>query len=58
MLQYVDPVDLSLGNMRNIGAKWLVEKSKYITDNCQFIVNVSFMLEFAELLMDKLQMMN
>ena len=35
----VDPVDLSLGNMKNIGAKWLVEAAKYITDNPQFTVN-------------------
>ena len=25
--------------MRNIGAKWLVEVAKYISDNPQFIVN-------------------
>ena len=35
----VDPVDLSLGNMRNVGAKWLVEAAKYISDIPQFIVN-------------------
>ena len=40
----VVPVDLSLGNMRNIGAKWLVEAAKYISDNPQFIVNGMEML--------------
>ena len=35
----LDPVDLSLANMKNIGAKWLVEATKYIADNPQFIVN-------------------
>ena len=35
----LDPVDLSLANMKNIGAKWLVEVAKYIADNPQFIVN-------------------
>ena len=35
----LDPVDLSLGNMKNIGAKWLVEAVKYIASNPQFIVN-------------------
>ena len=35
----LDPVDLSLGNMKNIGAKWLVEAVKYIADNPQFVVN-------------------
>ena len=40
-LEYVtvDPVDLSLGDMRNIGAKWLVEAAKYFIDNLQFKVN-------------------
>ena len=35
----LNPVDLSLANMKNIGAKWLVEATKYIADNPQFIVN-------------------
>lgn len=35
----LDPVDLSLGNMKNVGAKWLVEAVKYIADNPEFIVN-------------------
>ena len=33
------PVELSLANMKNISAKWLVEATKYITGNPQFIVN-------------------
>ena len=35
----LNPIDLSLANMKNIGAKWLVETAKYISDNPQFIVN-------------------
>ena len=35
----LDPVDLSLANMKGIGAKWLVQTTKYIADNPQFIVN-------------------
>ena len=33
------PVDLSLANMKNIDAKWLVEATKYIADNPRFIIN-------------------
>ena len=35
----LDPVDLSLSNTKNIGAKWLVEAIKYIANNPQFVVN-------------------
>ena len=42
----LDPVDLSLANMKNIGAKWLVEATKYIADNPQVIVNGLFMSEY------------
>ena len=35
----LDPVDLSLANMKKIGTNWLVEATKYIADNPQFIVN-------------------
>lgn len=35
----LNPVDLSLANVKNIGAKWLVEAAKYIANNPQFIVN-------------------
>ena len=35
----LDPVDLSLVNMKNICTNWLVEATKYIADNPQFIVN-------------------
>ena len=35
----LNPVDLSLANMKNIFAKWLVEAAKYIADNPHFIVN-------------------
>ena len=35
----LDPADLSLTNMKNIGAKLLVEAAKYIADNTQLIVN-------------------
>lgn len=35
----LNPVDLSLANMKNIGAKWLMEAIKYIADNPQLIVN-------------------
>ena len=33
------PVELSLTNMKNISTKWLVEATKYIAGNPQFIVN-------------------
>ena len=35
----LDPVNLILAYMKNIDAKWLVEVTKYIADNPQFIVN-------------------
>ena len=35
----LNPVDLSLTNMKNIDAKLLVETAKYIANNPQFIVN-------------------
>ena len=35
----VAPIDLSMGMMKEIGAKWLVDMASYISDNPQFIVN-------------------
>ena len=35
----VEPVDLSMGTMKELGAKWLVDMANYISDNPQFIVN-------------------
>ena len=35
----VEPIDLSMGMVKEIGAKWLVDMAKYISDNPQFIVN-------------------
>ena len=35
----VEPSDLSMGMMKEIGAKWLVDMTHYIGDNPQFIVN-------------------
>ena len=35
----VEPGDLSMGMMKEIGAKWLVDMAHYIGDNPQFIVN-------------------
>ena len=33
------PINLSMGMMKEIGAKWLVDMASYISDNPQFIVN-------------------
>ena len=35
----VEPIDLSMGMMKEVGAKWLVDMANYIGDNPQFIVN-------------------
>ena len=35
----LDPVNLSLTNIKNIGAKQLVEATKYVVGNPQFTVN-------------------
>ena len=33
------PIDLSLGIVRELSVRWLVEMAEYISDNPQFIVN-------------------
>ena len=35
----VEPIDLSMGMVKEIGAKWLVDMANYIGENLQFIVN-------------------
>lgn len=35
----LDPIDLSLPVLKELGARWMVEMAKYIEDNPQFIVN-------------------
>ena len=35
----IQPIDLSLQVLKEVGAKWLVEMADYISDNPQFIVN-------------------
>lgn len=35
----IQPINTSLSTMKQVGAKWLVEMSKYICENPQFIVN-------------------
>ena len=35
----IEPIDLSIGMVKEIGAKWLVDMAKYISNNPQFIVN-------------------
>ena len=35
----LQPVDLSLPALRDLGGQWLVEMSEYISDNPQIIVN-------------------
>ena len=35
----IEPIGLSMGMMKEIGAKWLVDMANYIGDNPQFIVN-------------------
>ena len=35
----VEPIDLSMGMMKEIGDKWLVGRANYIDDNPQFIVH-------------------
>ena len=35
----LEPVDLSLPLMKELGAKWLTEMAKYLSTNSQFVVN-------------------
>ena len=35
----LEPIDMSMPVMKEIGAQWLVEMASYIRDNPQFIVN-------------------
>ena len=35
----IQPIDLSLQVLKEVGAKWLVEMADYISSNPQFIVN-------------------
>ena len=35
----VEPIDLSMSMMKEIGAKWPVDMANYIADNPPFIVN-------------------
>ena len=35
----LEPIDLSLPDMRELGASWLVDMAKYISNNPDFIVN-------------------
>ena len=35
----IQPIDMSLAIMKQVGAKWLVEMAEYISGNPQFIVN-------------------
>ena len=35
----LQPIDLSLPALKEIGAKWLVDRANYISENPQFIVN-------------------
>ena len=38
--EYLQPVDLSLAVLKELGAKWLVQTVEYISDNPSFIVDV------------------
>ena len=49
----VEPVDLSMGMVKEIGAKWLVDMANYIGDNPQFIVNGFIHAEIAKALSDE-----
>ena len=44
----VEPIDLSMGMVKEIGAKWLVDMVNYIGDNPQFIVNGFIHAEIAK----------
>ena len=35
----LEPIDLSLSVLKEVGAKWLVEMAKYFEDNQMIIVN-------------------
>ena len=35
----IQPIDLSMQVVKQIGAKWIVEMAEYISDNPQFVVN-------------------
>lgn len=35
----ISPINLGMPTLKELGAKWLVQMSEYISDNPQFIVN-------------------